>query len=255
MAAVRHRTLYTQGTQGGNDTDACSDNTTSKRASIHTTNPTTTTTGWRRLIASRPRSHSSGNIDTHSSSRESEKLGQKQEYTFGEAPWSTENTTTTTVDANGQHLQIAGAGIHRRLCFSLDEKALFDLHHPQYSSTASQQQCSTFSEQSPAFEAIKPPFAPPERVKTPDGVPSWPGVMETCTHSEQHSRERRTGRTSQRRLVRMFSRIFEHRRDNRNSKRSRISRALGLKRPRQEQRSFAQWRPPMSGHSTFRFST
>lgn len=96
MAALHHNTLCTQRTQGGNNTDAGSENTISKHASINNTNPTTT--GWRRLLTSRPQSHSSGNIDAHSS-RESEKIGQKQDYTFGETQWPMNNTTTTRADA------------------------------------------------------------------------------------------------------------------------------------------------------------
>lgn len=260
MAIQHHDTLYTQHAQEHSDIDtearnveqSSRDNTTSKRVSTHHTGPTATR--WRRIMASRPQSYSSSGIDTQSHLRETETIAQKQNPTFGEAKWPTK--TSIIADLKVETPQPAATGIHRRLCFSLDEKALFDLHHPQYSSNASQKQSS--SEQSPqrmSLEPIKPPFAPPERMKTPDGVPSWPGVMESRAHGVQHGPGYRTVRTNQRRLVRIFSRMLAPLGDNRNSKRSRLRRALGLKRTRQEQRPMAHWRPPVSGHSTFRFST
>jgi hypothetical protein len=51
----------------------------------------------------------------------------------------------------GRRSQLDTAGIHRRLCFSLDEKALFDLHnrHQYSSTTTSQQRSSGPSDQEP----------------------------------------------------------------------------------------------------------
>lgn len=210
----------------------------------------------RKVVASKPRSQSSSIIDSCSRSRQNSDMAQKHDDMLGESPWPANTIqTTVSVDPKARHQLVATASIHRRLCFSLDEKALFDLHHPQYSSTASQQQSSEQSPHRMALEPIKPPFEPPERVRTPDGVPSWPGVMETCAHTEQRGRAhhaRRGGRREQ--LSRMIDRILKRHRDDRNGKRARIRRALGLRRPYQEQRTVAQWRPPISGHSTFRFS-
>lgn len=151
--------------------------------------------------------------------------------------------------------QVAGAGMHRRLCFSLDEKALFNLHHPQCSSTASQQQSSEQSPQRVPFEPFKPPFEPPERVRTPDGVPSWPGVMEMSTqHGQQRGQVHHARQGARGQLSLIFARILKGTRDAPNGKRSRIRRALGIKRPRPKPRPTAPWRPPISGHSTYRFS-
>jgi hypothetical protein len=180
-------------------------------------------------------------------------MAQKQENILSELPWPTYTTqTSVSADAKAQHHQIAPAGIHRRLCFSLDEKALFDLHHPQYSSTTSQQQSSEQSPQRTVLELIEPPFEPPERVRTPDGVPSWSGVMETCTDAAHRGNQVRPG--LRRRLSNLIVRPLKKHRGDHNGKRARILRAFGLKPLRQEQRPVAPWRPPISGHSTFMFS-
>jgi hypothetical protein len=260
-----HQGLRTQHNHHDNDSGAharitarsSSDNTQNKRASAHANAPAAVR--WRRMVAPMPRSHSSSEVDAHLLTCEDEHSDQKDGNIMEGAPWLSPTFVTQTPMAVGvaRPRQLpATTGIHRRLCFSLDEKALFDLHHPQYSSTTSQQQLS--SEQSPqrtAMEPIKPPFAPPKRVRTPDGVPSWPGAAGPgeCTHRErtQDSRKPRRGTWS-----RMIAKFRNPNRGNRKSegKRTRIRRALSFhKQPREQPRTFAPWRPPISGHSTFRF--
>jgi hypothetical protein len=164
--------------------------------------------------------------------------------------------------------QIETAGIHRRLCFSLDEKALFDLHkHHQYSSTSnSQQRSSGPSDQEPqrsAPEPIAPPYAPPKRTRTPDGVPSWPGLLppnqQQQWNARQQQQQKRNGnfmRRSSRRLARFFADILDGRPTRRNAKKPRVRHIFGLKRYREEPpRHVALWRPPISGHSTYRFES
>jgi hypothetical protein len=221
--------------------------TTNRRASSNIAAP-----AWRKIVASKPRSPCSSDVDSHVHSHYNSDMAQKQENILGELPWSKYTTqTSVSADAKAQHHQIAPAGIHRRLCFSLDEKALFDLHHPQYSST---QQSSEQSPQRTVLEPIAPPFEPPERVRTPDGVPSWPGVMETCTDAAHRVQLHHVRPGLRRRLSQMIFRPSKKHREDRNGKRARILRAFGFKPPRQEQRPIAPWRPPISGHSTFRFS-
>lgn len=245
-------------------TRSSSDTITNKRTSI----PTTTAPvaiQWRNMVAPKSRSHSSGDIDTCRDNHSDQKDNGIMMGGGDGAPWLSQTHTTQTSVAVGalRPRQLAAtAGIHRRLCFSLDEKALLDLHHHQYSSTTSQQQSS--SDQSPqrtAMGPIKPPFAPPERVRTPDGVPSWPGVVETSAYArQQQQRERAREQKKKRRGT--WSRMkakFRHRErnsreDEGEGRRTRIRRAMSFRRPRQEEpRTFTPWRPPMSGHSTFRF--
>ena len=239
------------------------DTTSNKRASIPTAAPVAV--HRRKMVATKPRSQSSDDVETHLSAYRDNKHDQKDDNIMSTPPWlSTTYITQNSVTAGALRPQqlAATGGIHRRLCFSLDEKALFGLHNAQYSSTASQQQSS--SEQSPqrtALEPIKPPFAPPERVRTPDGVPSWPGVVETSAYTRQ---QRQLGRARESRKKRRgtWSRLKAKFRDrDRNSREGegrskRIRRAMSFIRPRreeQQQRTFTSWRPPMSGHSTFRF--
>jgi hypothetical protein len=172
----------------------------------------------------------------------------------------------------GRRSQLDTAGIHRRLCFSLDEKALFDLHnrHQYSSTTTSQQRSSGPSDQEPqrtAPEPIAPPYAPPKRARTPDGVPSWPGPLLSLHQQQQQQQqqqqrnasqrqEKRKGnfmRRSSRRLARFFAKIVDDRPGSRNGG---VRRIFGLKRYREEPpRAVPRWRPPISGHSTFRFDS
>lgn len=144
---------------------------------------------------------------------------------------------------------MALGGIDRRACYSLDEKALFNLHHHQQSSTASQQPSSL-----PPYAApgpTKPPYAPPKRTRTPEGVPSWPGLAQ-----RRIGQPELTGNVIQRshkRIARAVVRALRRKKKDKNSKRAKICRTLGLEIPRVDTRPVAQWRPPMSGHTTFRF--
>jgi hypothetical protein len=226
------------------------DITANKRTLLNHANP-----AWRKIVASKSPSRTSIDADSHVHSHYCSNMARKQENILDELPWPTYTTqTSVSADAKTQHHLIAPTGTHRRLCFSLDEKALFDLHHPQYSSTASQQQSSEQSPQRTVLEPIKPPFEPPERVRTPDGVPSWPGVMETCTDAAHRGQLYQERPGLRRRLSNLIVRPLKKHRGDRNGKRARILRAFGFKPPRQEQRPVAPWRPPISGHSTFRFS-
>jgi len=242
-----------------------SDSTPNKRAFIPTAAPAAVR--WRQMVAPKSRSQSSGDVEAHLHTCRDNHSDQKDDNVMSTPPWlSPTYTTKTSVTAGAPRPRqlAATGGIHRRLCFSLDEKALFDLHHQRCSSSTSQQQSS--SEQSPqrtAMEPIKPPFAPPERVRTPDGVPSWPGVVETSAyirqqeqqrlreHAQEAKKKRRRGGTWSRLKARFSKR--ERNIYNNEATNARNRRALSFRRQQVEPRTFAPWRPPMSGHSTFRF--
>lgn len=240
-------------------TRSSSNSTPNKRASITPTAPVAVR--WREMVAPKPRSKSSSDVDAHLLACRDNHSDQKDDNMMSAPPWLSSTCTTQTSVAVGalRPRQLAATGgIHRRLCFSLDEKALFDLHNAQYSSTTSQQQSS--SDQSPqrmAMEPIKPLFAPPERVRTPDGVPSWPGVVETSAYTRQQQQRTQEARKKRRGTwSRMKAKFRKRDRDSREneSRGTRIRRAMSFRRPRQEEpRTFTPWRPPMSGHSTFRF--
>lgn len=250
-------------TQARIATRSSSDSTANKRASTPTA-ASVTAIQWSRMVAPKPRSRSSSDVDAHLLACRNNHSDQRDDDILGTPPWlPSKHTTQTSVAVDAMRpRQLAGtAGIHRRLCFSLDEKALFDLHNAQYSSTTSQQQLS--SDQSPqrmATEPIEPPFAPPERVRTPDGVPSWPGVVETsaCTRQQrqrghtQEARKKRRGGTWSKMKAKFLKRDRNSR--GKEGRGKRIRRALSFRQWRQEEpRTFTPWRPPMSGHSTFRF--
>jgi hypothetical protein len=250
-------------TQARIATRSSSDSAPNKRASIPAAAPVAAR--WSRMVAPKPRSKSSSDVDAHLLACRDNHSDQKDDNILGTPPWLTSTYTTQTSIAVGavRPRQLAAtAGIHRRLCFSLDEKALFELHNAQYSSTTTSQQQSS-SDQSPqrtAMGPIKPPFAPPERVRTPDGVPSWPGVVETSAHTRQQqqrghtqdARKKRRGGTWSRMKAKFRTRDRNSREDEGRGKR--IRRALSFRHRRQEEpRTFTPWRPPMSGHSTFRF--
>lgn len=251
-------------TQARIATRSSSESSPNKRASISTAAPVAAR--WSRMVAPKPRSKSSSDVDAHRLTCRDNHSDQKDDNILGTPPWSTSRYTTRTSIAVGavRPRQLAATGgIHRRLCFSLDEKALFDLHNAQYSSTTASQQQSS-SDQSPqrtAMGPIKPPFAPPERVRTPDGVPSWPGVVETSAYNRQQqqrghtqeSRKKRRGTWSK--MKAKFRMRDRNSRDN-EGRGTRLRRALSFRQRRQEEpRTFTPWRPPMSGHSTFRFET
>lgn len=244
-----------------------SDTTPNKCTSIPTA--ASVAARWRRMDTPKPRSQSSGDVETHLSAYRDNKSDQKDndntmmDVKGGGAPWlSSIHTTQTSVSVGAlRPRQLAAtAGIHRRLCFSLDEKALLDLHNAQF--TSQQQSSSEQSPQRTAMEPIKPPFAPPERVRTPDGIPTWPGVVETSAYTRQQQQRGHAQGAKKKRRGGTWSKLKARFRDwDRNSREGegrgmRIRRAMSFRRSRREeeqQRTFTPWRPPMSGHSTFRF--
>jgi hypothetical protein len=251
-------------TQARIATRSSSDFAPNTRASIPTAAPIAVR--WREMVASKPRSKSSSDVDAQLLTCRDNHSDQKDDRNITTNPlWLSSTYTTQTsvaVSAVRPRRLAATGGIHRRLCFSLDEKALFDLHNAQYYSTTTSQQQSS-SDQSPqrtAMEPFQPPFAPPERVRTPDGVPSWPGVVETSAYTRQQQQRGHTQEARKKQRGGTWSRMkAKFRNRNRNSRENegrgkRIRRALSFRQRRQEEpRTFTPWRPPMSGHSTFRF--
>lgn len=186
----------------------------------------------------------SPNLLNNPSSQATADLQLKEE----DPPWT--KHTPSVKAASVQQTRRKSGGINRRLCFSLDEKALFDLHHHQDSSTTTHHRSSIPSDIAPA--PVKPPFLAPKRASTPDGVPSWPG-----TSSRRLLRHEARGNAAQNhraRLARALAKILGHQNRTRNGKRARLWLALGFRLPNIDRVTSPQWRPPMSGHSTFRFS-
>lgn len=152
-------------------------------------------------------------------------------------------------DAKERHPGIGIERMKRRTCYSLDDKALFDLHHHQRSSTISQQPTSW--PQFTATEPTEPPFAPPKRTSTPDGVPSWPGL--TQRQPTQPELPGNIIRRRHKKIRQAVAKALGRHQMNHNGKRARLCRSMGFGLHRDAPRPVAPWRPPMSGHSTFRF--
>lgn len=120
----------------------------------------------------------------------------------------------------------------RRQCISLDEQAILEHHRKDKAS----------SEQSPrrpvndSLGPVEPPFSPPERVKTPEGIPSWRGQVRTMTGSQTNTNTPGT------------SILFQQLR----ARSSQVLRQLfGTAATRPTQTRI--WRPPVSGHRTQTF--
>lgn len=101
---------------------------------------------------------------------------------------------------------------------------------------------SSLGEQSPrrhqladGARAAEPPFPPPERIKTPEGVPHWPVEEPAAAITSQESTPRVGGLLAQLR-----------------ARGSRALRAI-LTPPSQPLPVSRVWRPPVSGHVTSRF--
>ena len=131
----------------------------------------------------------------------------------------------------------------RRNCVSLDETATHNLHWCHNTSPATSSAIYSSTEESPQRRAsglphpIRPPFAPPERVKTPDGLPSWRGEVAASPPNRLN-----TPTSSRSLLLRQLrsrsSRAFRH--------------VFGAPDKQVHTQSWT-WRPPISGHTTPRF--
>ena len=133
----------------------------------------------------------------------------------------------------------------RRQCISLDEN---DISHVRsrkrllHSSSAQVPSSSSdTSAHLPAYhapKAVRPPFHPPERVKTPDGIPTWRGQQLTAAAAQQL-----TPRPNNASLLQQLrfrgSRVFRH-----------VFGPPGSWTAIQAR----PWRPPVSGHSLPRFA-
>jgi len=150
---------------------------------------------------------------------------------------------------NGQ-ASAAQGGIQRRMCFSVDERRLLDLH-AQLSSQRdfgtdqhgrSTEEPSAVHHNLPVPQPIEPPFAAPTRVPTPDGVPSWPGPTPLPRYMQQSAPVKRPSALR----VKLTRFIIRHPKSHRTA----LLLKCGFKpaAPRMQ-----PWRSPMSGHTTFRY--
>lgn len=138
-----------------------------------------------------------------------------------------------------RHKETAICG--RRGCASLDELAVYDRRRWNGSAQVTS---SLSTDQSPqrvntnVTKASAPPFLPPERVKTPDGVPSWHGQRAPELSSRHIDTSVPGTRPFLRRLRIRSSRVFTH-----------LFGGLDYEERTRER----HWRPPTSGHATMRY--
>lgn len=155
---------------------------------------------------------------------------------------STSPHTAAYLQPDKHENEFKATRIRGRLCLSLDEKALYDLHYHQHSTSTSQEHSPRPSEQSPQRRAPEPftaPYAPPQRAPTPDGVPSWPTRPHLPPPNYIPTAEPRGPDSLVERGCRRIGKS--------------LRRAFSFKRRPETPRAAAPWRPPVSGHTTFRF--
>lgn len=133
--------------------------------------------------------------------------------------------------------------VRQRHCFSLDETTDHRHHNAKTfkltsDNTISSAERSPHRFRGPVPEPAQPPFQPPERVTTPDGLPSWRGQQADRAAIELAIRSARP-RSIFQQLRSSSSRAFGH--------------VFGLPGPQSELQQ-RMWRPPVSGHSTARFA-
>ena len=110
---------------------------------------------------------------------------------------------------------------------SLDEAAIHKLHQSTDST-------ENYPHRQDVPGLVSPPFEPPERIRTPEGIPSWRGQLFSIRVPPAPD----TGS--------VFRRLR-----TRSSRRLRLVFGAGTRPPAQQTRP---WRPPMSGHATPRFA-
>jgi hypothetical protein len=143
--------------------------------------------------------------------------------------------TVQGCESNARHR----GGILRRRCVSLDERIL-NVHEKSKELSGTSSSLWLTTEQSPercrrqTIGPIEPPYRPPERVKTPEGVPSWNGSVLGRTSTTAYS----------------ATHAFLHQLRRRGSQILRSVIGSSLQPPPGPIRA---WRPPVSGHSTQRF--
>lgn len=122
-----------------------------------------------------------------------------------------------------------------RQCMSLDEQALY-AHHPLSEASGATSISFLLATDDPdgqesysSVKPIQPLYQPPERVKTPEGVPTWRGEVS----GRPPSLNLRPATTS------LFNQLREFRRV--------LRRCFG-RVPLEETRPVRRWRPPVSGH-------
>jgi len=150
-------------------------------------------------------------------------------------------------DHAGDELKRAAAtGRSKRLCFSVDEMTLSRLRRSKLlrdssctaTSAGYSSRVGNSDERSPQriipSKPAEPPYHPPERMRTPEGLPRWPG--DSPSEPGQESQPSAINGTS------LFQRLLQH-----------CPRLVSTPRP--QQRRTSVWRPPISGHTTPRYAT
>ncbi|KAK3724738.1 hypothetical protein LTR37_000786, partial [Vermiconidia calcicola] len=161
--------------------------------------------------------------------------------TFQRKILSLQHPASTAALRGGGRQDNERGSVRRRQCVSLDETTIQRLHQPKEPSQATSSGLQSLASQSPQRPAWQlpqpgqPPFEPPERVKTPEGVPSWRGEVRA---PGPPSRASSTPGLLFRQLRARSSRVFRQ--------------AFGLP-PQHGSPPIRTWRPPVSGHSTLRY--
>lgn len=153
----------------------------------------------------------------------------------------------------------------RQICRSLDEKALHGLHQKAVSEDAEgtsgpasdcSESASSHWLQTPILKPIKPPFDPPKRVNTPEGVLSWP-VARVQAAGQDEQAPPGSGNAMIRFLTRKPSRRPSLRRLILRKKSAQCYVGEGQQTqptgPPVIPPRGRPWAPPRSGHTTFRY--
>ena len=142
------------------------------------------------------------------------------------------------------------AGIQRRVCFSLDESMLRRLraseaaHRASMLSSADEQHFEQHVPQAPG--PLKPPYEPPIRSTTPDGLQK--AMRDQVADEADNEVVIRRGRlTIGGRLLILVRRGY-----TRAGRRLALAQEEGTQQQAEEQ--LDHWRPPVSGHTTSRFA-
>ncbi|TKA62874.1 hypothetical protein B0A49_10880 [Cryomyces minteri] len=156
------------------------------------------------------------------------------------------NFTPIHTSSNSHYLHTTSSTINenrRRISFSVDELALRGVQRwsedSAHSNSAAPVPADAEVLGSDITRAVSPPFQPPKRIKTPDGLPRWPGDLPTARPYLSS-----TSANPARALLNYLR--------NSRSPRSTQPAARSETRPQRTGRAF--WRPPVSGHAAVGFA-
>ncbi|KAK5113824.1 hypothetical protein LTR62_003208 [Meristemomyces frigidus] len=127
--------------------------------------------------------------------------------------------------------------------------SVHNTHSPTQSNPTVQSSTDDRSPQRPIPVPALPPFLPPDRIKTPDGLPRWPGELDDTDRTPRAGQVGVRGYLRQRSLSQI--RLHELYRVLVQTGRGRVSEVGGHYGDERTGRRF--WRPPVSGYLTSRY--